>query len=139
MTTTTLSSEQREAVIDEILRELEDVCPVLSDVHHDRDPGALVELYSRLDELVRIVLRTPADAADELGESYLAQITERICSTCAKDATDGVCPLRVRNTCVLAAYATRMARAIERALTGSTNSRGRRCDNDITEGRRLRR
>jgi hypothetical protein len=125
MTTNVPSCEQRAAVFDEILRELEDVCPELSDVHHDRDPGALVELYEHLDELVAIVRRSMVDAAAGRFEPYLVQINERICSTCPQDQTDGYCPLRLRNTCVLSAHATRIARAIGRALSKSRDGSSR--------------
>ena len=116
-TTATLSLEQRGAVLAEILRELEDVCPELSDIHHERDPGALVELYGHLDELAAIVRRTAADAATDRVEAYLVEVQERICSTCAQEETDDLCLLRLRGICVLSAHAKRIVSAIGRALS----------------------
>ena len=130
-TTTTHSREQRAAVFDEILRELAPLCPELFDVRHDLDPGGLVELYGHLDELVEIVRRTTAAAAAGRVEPYLMQVREHICSTCPHQLTGGFCPLRFRNTCVLSAHASRIARAIGRALCKSrhdlSSDRGGTC------------
>jgi hypothetical protein len=117
--TTTLSREQRAAVFDEILRELAPLCPDSFDVCHDLDPGGLVELYGHLDQLVEIVRRTTAAAAAGRVEPYIVQVREHVCSTCPHQLAIGFCPLRFRNTCVLSAYASRIARAIGRALYGS--------------------
>lgn len=115
-TASDLSREQRAAVFDEILRELGGVCPELFDAKHDLDPGGLVELYGHVDDLVAIVRRTTSAAAAGRMEPYLLQVRERICTKCPHKSSSGFCSLRDRNSCALSAHATRIARAVGRAL-----------------------
>jgi hypothetical protein len=107
-----LPPEQRQRVLAAVWSTLRATEPLLFAQDRIHAAGGILTLDAHLDELVDMSRHMTADRI----EPYLATIIEDVCARCPEQHSEGHCPLRQRDLCVLFSHARRILETIDSML-----------------------